>query len=442
MLYGAALDYFFRGSFYLSANLTVFDEESKLSGGNPGTGIALKPSGKNSENPEFLLSIFNQRLQHRNHIPKTPKMYTSIEMRRFLLPCLSTILLMSLRCHGFLPSSTAPLREARSLPQSPIVLKQSSVVQTIGPTVEFTDPETGCEVVLVGCFHGTASSAEDVSQAVTPETDIVILELCAARFKDLKRAAEEDLKLQSTGFGGYMKLVSKAIETKGFATGLATAVLVGFSDFQSSLSGFDPGVEFKTALDKSILHDCDIVLADQVVDETLRRIGSLPQVSWEMNNLSKNTTRVLENWSMNSKSLKQAIVGDESLPRVELGKFLFRNSAAMKDLLRFATPTFSLMFLLLTVGSSHALTDESMILSDPSIAEQTVHYFASAALFLSTYLGFFLPAVKVILFERDQVLANGIKASCKRAGKDGRVVAVLGFLHVNGVTKKMLQETI
>jgi len=258
----------------------------------------------------------------------------------------------------------------------------------------------------------------------------------------LKRAVEEDLELKSTGFGGYVNLVAKAIQTKGLATGLATAILVGFSEFQSSLSGFDPGLEFKTALDKAILHECDIVLADQVVDETLRRIGSLPQVSWEMNNLSKNMTHVLENWSLNSKSLKQAIVGNENLPRVELGKFLFRNSAAMKDFLRFATPPFSLMLLLLTAGSSYALTDESMIVTDPSVAEQFVHYFASAALCISTYLGFFLPAVKVILFERDRVLTNGIKASCKRAGNGGRVVAVLGFLHVNGVTKMMLEDTI
>ncbi|CAJ1966862.1 unnamed protein product [Cylindrotheca closterium] len=351
-------------------------------------------------------------------------------------------MLMISRCHGFL--SPSPLKEARSLAQSTIVLKQSFSslnTETIGPTVEFTDPETGCEVVLVGCFHGTASSAEDVSQAVTPETDIVILELCAARFKDLQRAAEQDVKLQSSGLGGYLNLVSNAIKTKGLATGLVTAVLVGFSDFQSSLSGFEPGIEFRTALDKSILHECDIVLADQVVDETLRRIGSLPQVSWEMNNLSKNVTRVVENWTLNSQSLKQAIVGDESLPRVELGKFLFRNSAAVKDFLRFAAAPLLLMAVSLSAGSSYA-SDESIMLSDPSIAEQMLHYSASAALFMSTYLGFFLPAVKVILFERDQVLTNGIKASCKRAGKGGRVVAVLGFLHVNGVAKKMLQDTI
>ena len=366
-------------------------------------------------------------------------MLTINRVMRLLLPYISLFLLTIQRCHGFLPPGTR--REARSIPESPIVLKQSSVAQTIGPTVEFTDPETGCQVVLVGCFHGTPSSAQDVSNAITPDTDIVTLELCAARFKDLKRAAEEDLKLKSNGFGGYLQLVSKTIETKGLATGLVTAILVGFSDFQSSLSGFDPGLEFKTALDKAILHECDVVLADQVVDETLRRIGSLPQVSWEMNNLSKNMTLVLENWSSNSKSLKHAIVGDERLPRVELGKFLFRNSAAVKDFLRFATPPFTLMFLLLTAGSSYALTDDSIVIADPTIQGQFVHYVASAVLFISTYLGFFLPAVKVVLFERDQVLTDGIKAACRRAGKGGRVVAVLGFLHVNGVTKKMLDQT-
>jgi pheromone shutdown protein TraB len=54
------------------------------------------------------------------------------------------------------------------------------------------------------------------------------------------------------------------------------------------------------------------------------------------------------------------------------------------------------------------------------------------------YFGLVLPAVRIILTERDEILTEGIKASCRRAGKGGRVVAVLGLLHVNGVAQRML----
>jgi pheromone shutdown protein TraB len=52
-----------------------------------------------------------------------------------------------------------------------------------------------------------------------------------------------------------------------------------------------------------------------------------------------------------------------------------------------------------------------------------------------------IPVIKTILTERDEILTDGIKAACQRAGKDGRVVAVLGLLHVNGVARRMLVTT-
>jgi pheromone shutdown protein TraB len=49
-----------------------------------------------------------------------------------------------------------------------------------------------------------------------------------------------------------------------------------------------------------------------------------------------------------------------------------------------------------------------------------------------------VPVVKVVLTERDDILTDGIRAACRRAGRGGRVVAVLGLLHVNGVARRML----
>ena len=53
-----------------------------------------------------------------------------------------------------------------------------------------------------------------------------------------------------------------------------------------------------------------------------------------------------------------------------------------------------------------------------------------------------LPASRVILRERDDRLAQGIRDAChvatRKAPNGGRVVAVLGLLHVNGVAQRLL----
>ena len=55
-----------------------------------------------------------------------------------------------------------------------------------------------------------------------------------------------------------------------------------------------------------------------------------------------------------------------------------------------------------------------------------------------------LPTVKVILTERDEHLAKGIDDACVRVAERyedshriGRVVCVVGFLHVNGILKRI-----
>jgi hypothetical protein len=103
-----------------------------------------------------------------------------------------------------------------------------------------------------------------------------------------------------------------------------------------------------------------------------------------------------------------------------------------------------------------------------------------AAVALSCYLGLVLPAARVVLWERDAYLARGIRAACRHVASRkhhnpssrssfsfpsspslgggtldegscpdtskvandgrGRVVAVLGFLHVNGVAERLLMD--
>ena len=65
----------------------------------------------------------------------------------------------------------------------------------------------------------------------------------------------------------------------------------------------------------------------------------------------------------------------------------------------------------------------------------------STVVLILAYIYIALPAAKLILFERDEQLANGIQSACQIASeqqKDCRVVAVVGLLHVNGIVHKLL----
>ncbi|KAG7369312.1 TraB family protein [Nitzschia inconspicua] len=363
--------------------------------------------------------------------------------------------------------------------------------------IEFIDPKTKAEVVLVGVFHGTKSSAQDVRTVMTASpTDVLVLELCASRFVDLQRQKENrsdeskepkknNNKNSKSWAERYTKMIVQTIQQRGLATGLAAALLSGFSGLQSSMSGFTPGLEFTTALelcsdnnDKSpslIDTTTAIVLADQDVDETLRKLGDLPGSAsevflWERLEDGQRQRRCLSSiWNeclLHATTVQQAIFGDSrnspGIPQVHLPSALLRNKSAVSDLVRLALPSMMLMtffsqtmaFAAMSATDNMEYGSNSMIVAgqwldwpltvtsnmDMSFQELIGHSIASAAIIGSGTLAS-IPVVKTILTERDEILATGIQEACQRAGKGGRVVAVLGLLHVNGVAKRMLQQT-
>jgi pheromone shutdown protein TraB len=375
-------------------------------------------------------------------------------------------------------------------------VRVSALKSTAPASVEFVDPETGCEVVLLGCFHGTVSSAQDVQQLVNDQTDIVALELCATRFADLKRdlirqeefANQNNSKVEKPWVTRYLSMVAKTGKEKGLATGVAAAVLGGVSGMQTALSGFTPGLEFTTAVQlASSMEDCDLVLADQVVDETLRRLGSLPLVATEM---IRNPSQL----PVDIKSLGTSLWGDNEFAphQLHIFKVLFRNSAAIEDFVRLTVPP-TLLFQLFLVGlasvfqgvpeaavaaadgslsatimdsSLNLVTDAAAVtsFSFDDMATMTLdllpHFMASGLIVSLSYLLIALPAARVVLFERDEILTSGIRAACRLAAskhaqedrdgqqqqqqqqqqRPGRVVAVLGLLHVNGVAQRFLSS--
>ncbi|GKY96558.1 hypothetical protein MPSEU_000615400 [Mayamaea pseudoterrestris] len=171
--------------------------------------------------------------------------------------------------------------------------------------VTIIEPQTNVQVILLGCFHGSQSSARDVQALLVPPrsdekhtlpTKAVVLELCASRFLSLRKGMEqeEDAMKSDDDFDEamqqqeeqpwmtrYVRMVSKVSKSQGVSTGIASALLGLASGWQTAMAGLEPGLEFKTAL----LHNpegSDVILADQSVDETLYKLGNLPATFLEL----------------------------------------------------------------------------------------------------------------------------------------------------------------
>jgi hypothetical protein len=270
-------------------------------------------------------------------------------------------------------------------------------------------------VVLLGCFHGTSSSAEDVRKVLAAErTNVVVLELCPSRFSDLQRELlrQTQGKENSTSVEvnhpytqrrlwpvRYLTMVTKTVQTRGLPTGLAAAVLGGFSGLQSAMSGFTPGLEFTTALELCTdnngapLMECDIILADQAVDETLRKLGNLPTASseiyiWERKPDGRRKKRdcnsIWKECRLHLLTLQQAIFGNienenenmDAVPQVKLAAVLLRNRNAIADLLRLALPSIFLIFIfsrLLAVTLGGGMDDPTMSSSEATLASWLYH---------------------------------------------------------------------
>ena len=120
-------------------------------------------------------------------------------------------------------------------------------------------------------------------------TDTIVLELCPTRYKDFTRENAKKIereKENGVGATDFINMVTKTIEARGVSTGFAAAILGAASSISNSLSGFEQGLEFIRAIEFIDENDndnyCDIILADRIVDETLRQVGSVPSLSMEM----------------------------------------------------------------------------------------------------------------------------------------------------------------
>jgi hypothetical protein len=178
-----------------------------------------------------------------------------------------------------------------------------------------------------------------------------------------------------------------------------------------------------------------------------------------------------------SRALRTAIFGDSQLSssqQINMPRLFTSNAAVRGDMFRLMLPPLILAQLMVTIGRGILnMFDMGMdlesfsLLSFLSISLDFVDFstadiwaltrdvmldISSSALVLFLgYKALVLPATRVILCERDDPLAFGIRTACevavaskKEIGDDtsnARVVAVLGLLHVNGVAQRLLDST-
>jgi pheromone shutdown protein TraB len=323
--------------------------------------------------------------------------------------------------------------------------------------IEFQHFPTNVTVTLVGCLHGSVSSAKDVYGVLCQQsTDAVVLELCPMRYGTIQKRL---LKKKEAGtVSRYDEITRSRGKERTF--GLSASLLGGVSVLQASLSGFQPGLEFITAIEYVNTMNiertrCYLILADQAVDVTLERMDALPKVSYDMiENFCVTGFRWDQSYySVQSKALLEAIWG-----RLDLGRVLTRTYHAFIDLLKLTLPPVILLQTMLFFASTLLGTvireDQSDIPmtadSIDMVAERLVQGSLSAAIVYLSYIFIVLPLVQIVIHERDDQLASGIAAACAllRQQQDynednytPRVVAVLGLLHVNGVAKRLIDSS-
>lgn len=388
--------------------------------------------------------------------------------------------------------------------------------------VQFTYPKTNTSVTVIGCLHGAASSANDVQQILLDTDDnntydkseannknkmttMIVLELCTSRFANIRRELESrkmpsadvtNEKSFENNWNNFWSIVSQTTEKRGLSTGIAAAVLGGFAGLQTLLSGLEnePGIEFITAMKyaEQNTEECDIILADRNVDETLRQIGAFPSISLEM--LKYYIFESKFNWNDAYGELSNQLIGaiwgmnndktsrSEWIPQIDMGKALIRDQSAIQDLVRLTLPPLVLaevlayLFNSLVFNAMNAIQDPlasvevGSMVTTPTLEDGLIlHNFISGTLpMLATevattifflfvvYILIALPAAKLVLIERDEPLANGIKIACQLAAEKSlqmrknddntptnlsshnRVVAVVGLLHVNGIVQRLL----
>lgn len=260
-------------------------------------------------------------------------------------------------------------------------------------------------VVIQGVLHGSSSSAEDVRQALEEwQPDVIMLELCAARWRSLATRPEESVVADMKRVWSTTRRV---LRERGSRAAFSAAS-VGTLYAVSRVVGFDPGVEFRIPLSYAELEEVDVVLGDRDVMETLSLSGE------------SDIVRGLS-------ALGRAAVGWHE---ADLCLVL----SLLRHPLRLAEFSKLLLAITLPVGSMASLFDATFLDAVPDLPVLDLFVAIAMVQILATFGA-------QVLDSRDDVLFRSLAASLNlaqsRRPHQQTVLVVVGALHVNGILHRL-----
>lgn len=114
------------------------------------------------------------------------------------------------------------------------------------PTVTWVDPHTNVTVIILGCLHGSPSSNADLENILRQNRPAaLVLELCTTRYLNIVKEKQrwKTNKKSILQQKDYSSSISGGTSRASILLGIA-------SDFQTSFSGFEPGLEYVRNLQK------------------------------------------------------------------------------------------------------------------------------------------------------------------------------------------------
>jgi len=317
--------------------------------------------------------------------------------------------------------------------------------------VHLHDSKSGCDILVIGCVHGSFQSAADVEKVfeLTQHAShtSVVLELCDQRLKTLRAPVVSDSKKNRN----HKLPLNKHIRNfGGIGPGILAFILSSFYRIHTAI-GLEPGIEFRAAVEYAKSRPNSVLICgDATAVQTIRRLYSSMSPATIFSGLPEAISRLFPYFFGSRQNSKHE--------RVNFFQILSEKKRVQEmSVLLLPVFLFSVLFIQIGSGIFEILTS-SMINTTHAQASPDTLYPSEDYIFLmniSENIGVafivLLSCIWVIRFfdeiviHRDLILYESIQneiQSITRSRNQANitiespvVIAVVGLLHVNGIVQ-------
>lgn len=141
----------------------------------------------------------------------------------------------------------------------------ASSIPEDGSVVYLRNGETGADVYLVGTCHVSEKSAQQVKQVINfVEPNVIAVELCKRRVQSLQHLESSQRNL--------LQLILDSWKVPGGLLKKLLRLYLGLQYHHLRVVGFEPGKEFKVALEECKRMEAQLLLIDEDVGVTIGKL--------------------------------------------------------------------------------------------------------------------------------------------------------------------------